>query len=210
MANVILIGAAPSTFTRAARITLHEKKVDYRLDPVEFATIGTPAFREHHPFNKIPVLRHGDAHVYETEAICRYIDEAFPGPSFQPATPLERARMTQWISVTNSYFYKSMILDTVIERLVAPRLFGRQADEARVAAAQPIVAHQFGVLEAALSRTPYLASTTPSIADFVLTPIIAYMGAVPEGQKLLAKSPKLAAWQERMASRQSFKDTMPN
>jgi len=53
------------------------------MDLVEvdvFAETGVP--KEHltrHPFGRIPAFEHNGFHLYETGAIVRYIDDAFPG-----------------------------------------------------------------------------------------------------------------------------------
>jgi len=205
MAELILYGIAPSTYTRTARLALHEKGVPYRLEPVEFRE---PAFEAIHPFRRIPALRHGDLLLYETDAICRYVDEAFAGPALQPATPAERARMAQWISVVNAYCYPTMTRDIVIERLVVPR-YGRAPDEARIAAALPEAARQLALLDRALESNAWLAGETLSLADLFLAPIVHYLGVVPESTTLLPPVPRLRAWFERVSARASFKDTPP-
>ena len=95
MADVILHGVAPSTYTRTARLTCEGKGVSYQLEPVEFGSARHLAL---HPFGKIPILEHGSTRIFETLAIARYVDEAFKGPALQPADAKGRALMTQWIS----------------------------------------------------------------------------------------------------------------
>ena len=90
-----LYGLERSVYTRIARLALEEKGVPYALCEVEiFGPDGVPP--EHlarHPFGRIPVLEHGDFWLYETTAITRYVDEAFPGPNLQPHEPMAQARM---------------------------------------------------------------------------------------------------------------------
>ncbi|HXZ01435.1 MAG TPA: glutathione S-transferase family protein [Stellaceae bacterium] len=205
--DIVLYGIARSSYTRTARLALHEKGVPYRLEPVDFAD---PAYRAIHPFNRIPALRHGDFVLYETDAICRYVDEAFPGPALQPARPAERARMAQWISMIGAYSYGTMVRDIIIERVVAERKYGRPPDEARIAAALPEAARQLALVDRALAQQPCLAGGVLSLADFFLAPIVFWLGAIPEGSTLLPPVPHVRAWFERMASRPSFKDTPPN
>ena len=77
--------------------------------------MASEAYRELHPFGKIPAMRHGDVTLFETSAIARYIDETFPGPRLQPADPRERAVMNQWISACNHYFYSDVIRRYVLQ-----------------------------------------------------------------------------------------------
>ena len=77
---VKLYGAAWSVYVRIVRLALEEKQVRYDLVEVDvFAETGVP--QEHltrHPFGRIPAFEHGDFQLYETGAIVRYIDDAFP------------------------------------------------------------------------------------------------------------------------------------
>ncbi len=99
-------GATYSTYTRTVLLALHEKSVEYTLTEVDI--LNPPLSPEHltlHPWGRIPVLEHGGFHLYETAAIARYIDEAFPGLALQPGTARGRARMAQIISILDSYGY---------------------------------------------------------------------------------------------------------
>jgi glutathione S-transferase len=89
MASIKLLGLRISVYTRIARLALEEKKVDYELQEVDiFADTGPPAeYLECNPFGTIPCLRYGNFSLYETGAICRYVDEMFLGiPPYSTAT----------------------------------------------------------------------------------------------------------------------------
>src|SRR5262245_28510480 len=105
---VVLHGLTRSVYTRVARMTLETKAVPYLLNQVEiFGPQGGP--REHlerHPFGRIPVLVHGSFQLYETHAICRYVDEGFSGAALQPSAAPARARMAQLIGLLDSYAYR--------------------------------------------------------------------------------------------------------
>ena len=75
-----------SVYTRIAQLVLEEKKIAYRLENVDiFGPEGAPDNHLlRHPFGKIPVLKHGDFLLYETNAIVRYIDESWPTLRLQP------------------------------------------------------------------------------------------------------------------------------
>lgn len=94
---VKLYGAAWSVYVRIVRLALEEKRVKYDLVEADvFAETGVP--NEHltrHPFGCIPAFQQGDFHLYETGAIVRYIDDAFPGCKLQPADPRARAKVTR-------------------------------------------------------------------------------------------------------------------
>lgn len=205
MTTLTLYGFPQSTYVRTTLMACAEKGVACSLENVD---MKSGAYRALHPFAKVPAMRHGDVVLFETEAIVRYIDEAFPGPALQPATPAERARMTQWLSVINSYIYPTMIGKIVLERF-APKIFSRPTDESVVAAAEPELAYELGVLDQALAGSPWLAGGSLSLADLLLAPILFYVAMVPEGQKALPSRKALARWNQAISARESYKSTVP-
>ncbi len=209
MAKPTLYGPGYSTYARAARLALEEKGVDYDLVEVDFIAGGMPD--EHlarHPFAKVPALEHDGLMLYETAAIERYIDEAFDGPSLQPSDPAARARMTQIISLLDSYTYPCTVSALVIQRLVQP-LLGGTADESIVEAALPEVDKSMAELERLLGDQEYLTGSALSLADLHLAPIFAYFAATPESKAIMENKPALNAWWQRMESRESLAKTQP-
>lgn len=205
MTDVTIYGPAMSTYVRAARMACAEKGVSHALEEVDFRSA---AYRRLHPFNKVPAMRHGDFALYETEAIERYIDRAFPGPPLQPKDVKALARMDQWLSAVGDYVYAVMIEELCWERLVVP-MGGGQPDEAKIRAAVPKLMEQLAILNAALAPSSYLAGAEVSLADLLLFPILVYVKATPEGQAALPKAPLLLSWLDRMAARPSAAATDP-
>ena len=209
MAKPTLYGPGYSTYARAARLALEEKGVDYDLVEIDFIAGGMPD--EHlarHPFAKVPALEHDGLMLYETAAIERYIDEAFDGPSLQPSGPAGRARMTQIISVIDSYTYPCTVGDLVIQRLVQPML-GGTADESIVEAALPEVDKSMAELERLLGDQEYLTGSALSLADLHLAPIFEYFVNTPESNGIMKDKPALNAWWQRMQARESMTTTQP-
>jgi glutathione S-transferase len=129
-----VFGAPYSVSVRSVRLTREEKAIDYDLVPVDILAAGGPP-AEHvarHPFGKIPAFEHDGFQLYEAEAITRYIDEAFAGVPLQPADVCRRARMTQIISILDSYAYRTLVWDIYVER-VARSATGSVSDEQKIA-----------------------------------------------------------------------------
>ena len=82
---VELYGYQFSVYSWIARLALEEKGVDYHWIEVDPFVQSVPvSYLALHPFNRVPTLVHDSFQLYETGAITRYIDEAFPGPSLRP------------------------------------------------------------------------------------------------------------------------------
>jgi len=199
MSDVKILGLPPSSYVRTARMICAAKGITHELEPVDFRSA---AYRDLHPFAKMPVLQHGDVTLYETLAIGSYIDETFEGPALQPDTPLGKAKMLQWISATNDYIYDSIVGGCVSERFVKP-MRGLEPDEAKIAAAVPAIAHQLDVIAAGLEHD-YLCGAKVSLADLTLAPVIAYLAATPEGEDLLPARPQVTDWMAHMREQPDF------
>ncbi|MHA6203926.1 SRPBCC domain-containing protein [Dyella soli] len=202
--TLAVIGDPRSSYCRTVRMALAEKGVAYALEP---AAPHTPEIEAHHPFGRIPVLRDGETEFYETRAILGYIEDAFDGPSLLPTGPAAvRARGEQWISVINCYTY-----DAMVRRYVFPNLFakGGQPDRAAIDAALPELDRQLALFDQAYGASDYLAGSTPSMADYLLAPILVYVEKYPEGAALFAKYANLRRAQAVIRARPSFAATAP-
>ena len=135
MSDVTLFGFPRSVYVQMAGIVLTHKEMPYTFHDLE-TEMNTESHIALHPFERVPILRHGDFTVYETSAIVGYIDDAFDGPRLTPADPQKRARMNQWISAVNGYYYPYLIYHVSHERNVFPQL-GIASDEKVVAHAMP-------------------------------------------------------------------------
>ena len=201
MTKPILYGADYSVYVRIARMALEEKGIDYELMPLDiFAAEGIPAwYLEHHPFGRIPAFEHDGLRLFETNAITRYVDEAFDGPALQPADTRGRARMGQMTGMLDAYGYRAMVWDVAVERLEKP-----EPDETLIASGLSQAQTVLRVLTSLKAPGPWLLGDHVTLADLHAAPIIAYFLKVADGQKLLAEFPEIQAWWDRIAARQAF------
>jgi len=206
--TVNLYGLTRSVYTRIARLVLQEKGVAYTLHEVEiFGPSGVPeAHRARHPFGRIPALEHDGFWLYETGAIARYVDDAFTGPSLQPVDPRTRARMSQVISVLDSYGYRPMVWHVFVERVGQP-LRGRAADETKIAAGLSASAQCLDALTALAQWQPFALGADLTLADLHAYPMLCVLALAPEGQALLNRYDGLRHWLEAMQARSSVQGT---
>lgn len=209
--TVTLHGPAYSTYARTARLVMEEKGVPYDLAEVDILSGAnqTPEHLARQPFGKVPALTHDGFRLYETFAIIRYVDEAFPGPSLQPADPQARARMTQICAVIDSYGYGAMIGQLFWQLAIVP-MQGGTADKAIVEQGLARSGQVLDAIEALAAGGATLCEGGASLADFLMLPIIEYIAMTPPGAAALAARPKLAAWAAGMATRPSVVATRPS
>jgi glutathione S-transferase len=211
MNPVTIIGFDPSTYTRSVRMACVEKDVPYELTSNGMTGPGdlkSEPFLAHNPFGLIPVLRHGDVTLFETMAICRYIDRAFDGPPLVPADTLGEAIMEQWASALACTIDRNLVRRYVIE-YAFPKGPDGAPDRQAIDAALPDVRRDLGCLNDALASGPFISGDAPSIADFMLLPMIDYVSIMPEGTELMADAPHVARFRDAFSQRPSYAETLP-
>ncbi len=210
MADPVLYGADYSVYVRIARMALAEKGVAYRLEPVDvFAADGIPPwYIEMHPFGRIPAFAHDGLTLYETAAIVRYVDEAFPGPSLQPADPKARAVLAQIVGMLDAYAYRPLVWDIAVEMVDKPKE-GLATDTVVVQRAMPLAETALSELARLKRDGDWLLGDALSLADIHAAPIIGYFLKAPIAMEMLERHPVLIAWWHRISARPSWVASEP-
>jgi glutathione S-transferase len=208
MARPIVYGPAGSSYVWSTRLALAEKGVTHDLVELNFEEMKAPEHLARHPFGKVPAFEHDGFTLYETQAIMRYVDEAFPSAPLQPIDLHQFSRMNQIMGIVDAYGWDSMAFGIVFQRLAAPRL-GFPVDEEKIAKSLPRAKTCLAEIERIAGDDEFLAGERVSLADLLAAPIVAYLGKTPEGPGLLEPHAKLRAWIRRIENRQSFQVTKP-
>lgn len=201
MSTIVIHGIPGSPYVRMPILACEEKGVPWRLEAIGFGQQASPGHLARHPFGRIPAIEHDGFSLYECQAILRYIDAAFDGPSLTPADPKRMARMSQVLNILDWYVMPSLTGAIGFNRIVKPML-GRPVDEAAIEAAIPLARTALQALEDLLGSQPYFAGDALSLADLAAIAHLDMTPASPEGAELIAGSP-LLGWLERMNARPS-------
>jgi len=182
-------------FVHRAAIMLREKgvpfdrrSVDLRNKPDWFLAIS--------PRGKVPVLLADGVSLFESAAICEFLDETHP-PHLVPADPFERARQRAWVEVANDVL-------TAQYKLLS-------------AAAEPEAEKAQAALDATLARVEEAVAdgTIPaagfSLVHVAIAPALHRFVVVADrlGVDLLARTPRLATLARALAVRPSVVETVP-
>ncbi|HEY2358164.1 MAG TPA: glutathione S-transferase family protein [Phenylobacterium sp.] len=205
MSEIIVHGIPGSPYVRMPLLACEEKGAPYRLAAMEFGKTRTPEHLEHHPFGRVPFIEHDGFWLYEAQAIIRYIDQVFDGPSLTPVDPRAQARMNQVMNIVDWYVMPSISAGIGFNRVIKP-IFGLPVDEQAVAAAVPQAKVCVKALEDILQDKPYFAGDEVTLADLMAVAHLDFLPQSPEGAAMTAGSP-LLAWLERMAKRPSVSAT---
>jgi glutathione S-transferase len=206
MTEIVLFGVSGSPYVRTAQMGLEEKQAPYRFEAMALGASKSPDYLARNPFGRIPLIEIGDFRLYETQAILRYLDAAFPQPALQPPDPQAIGRMNQIIGINDWYLFPKVNAVITFNRIVGPVLLRTTPDEAAIAAALPMARTCIGELERLLGDQAFLAGDSLTLADLMVAPQLDFLQATPEGKALLAGT-ALSAWLGRMNERPSMQRT---
>ncbi len=193
-ADELVLYTNPMSRGRVARWMLEEVGQPYRTEIIDYATtMKEPPYLAINPMGKVPALRHGDAVVTESAAICAYLADAFPQAGLAPP-PHHRLRAPyyRWL-----FFGAGPVEAAVSNRalgVVVPPERERMMGYGRFDLAM-------NALEQAVSRGDYLIGDTFTAADV-------YVGShIGFGMMFgtLEKRPAFEKYWQRVSSRPAYK-----
>ena len=205
MPTVELIGPAPSTYTRVARMVCEEKAIPYELKQ---SPPHSPDVDAIHPFGKVPVMRHGDFELCESKAIATYLDLSFPGPKLIPTEPRQAALTEQWVSLVNTRIDGTLVRTYLLNHIF-PKGADGKPDRKVIDGVVPAVKNELDLLDRTVAKTGFLAGDSFTLADINVLPILAYLRNFPESGAAIAAAKSLSAYFDRLSARPSFQNTVP-
>lgn len=212
MSLLTIIGMPRSSLTRSVRIACIEKEVAFEFTSRNVQTPGapaTPTVLDCNPFGKVPVLMHGSFVLYETAAICRYVDDHFPGPLLRPVSTEKLARMNQWISLA-----MTRLDQNIIRQFVVPMVFADDPQRhdpgfaTHMNARADIIRHDLSILDREYADG-WICGERFTIPDMMIMPMIHYLHAMPGGPEMLADAPHINDAFHRFKGRSSATQTDP-
>jgi glutathione S-transferase len=193
MADELVLYTNPMSRGRVVRWMLEEIGEPYKVQVLDYAsTMKGPAYLAINPMAKVPALRHGDAVVTETAAICAYLADAFPQAHLAPP-PGDRLRAPyyRWLFFAAGPF-EAAASNKVLGFVVPP--------ERERMMSYGNFAKTINTLEAAVSSADYLVGNRFSAADL-------YVGAqIGFGMMFgtLEKRPAFERYWQRMSARPAY------
>lgn len=198
-----VFGPGFSTLVRSVRLYCEEKGLahSYGMDirDVEVAW-RSEAHLALHPFAKVPVLLHGSMQVFETTAICRYVDAAF-STGVSTVDLQTRTLIDEWSSALVTSVDASLVRGYIVPIAGPNRLGFTDRDE--LARAQSAAEETLAILDAQLGDQPFFCGEHYSMADALLSPMLDYLAQITEPARLLGSQPRLKRYLSNMRNRPS-------
>jgi glutathione S-transferase len=208
MSKPIIIGFSQSSYVMAARAAHNYKGVDYEFRPLNFGENRTPEHLARHPWGKVPVYEHGDVRLYETTAICSYVDTAFEGPALQPRDPYQLARMHLIISIVNAYYYPTAVPGYILQ-YIFPSGPDKTPNREVIDKTIPEVRKAMEVLDRELGARKWYAGDGITLADLFVCPLLLACGMFPEGAQLMDGLANLARLKGQITAEPKFMSVLP-
>jgi len=197
-----LYGHPMSTCTRKVLTVLAEKghKADFVMVDLMKGEHKQPDHLARQPFGVVPALDDNGFKLYESRAMCRYLDETLSGTKLTPDNAKDRALMEQWISVEHSYFSPPAM--KVVFATIFTQMAGKPVDEEKLKEGRVGVEKAAVILDRHLEGKDFLVSSF-SLADICYLPYIEYLFAGGQGD-LITSHKHLASWWSRCSERKSW------
>jgi glutathione S-transferase len=180
--SITLYSADICPYCVRTRLVMNGKGIDHTLVDVDLP--DKPAWlRELNPRNRVPVLDHDGAILWESEALNDYLEALYPQPAMLPADPAGRARvrmvLRRFEDLTDAFYAARRGEDGAVEDLHA----------------------QLAWLSELVEDGGYLVGDSYTLAEPGVWPWIVRLYRVGVD---IADYPALAAWCERLAAREEY------
>lgn len=194
-APLVLVSHALCPYVQRVAIVLHEKGVPFERRDIDLAH-KPDWFLRVSPTGKTPAMLVGETTLFESSAICEYLDDTH-GPRLHPAAPLERAQHRAWMEFASTVLaaigalYSAPTTSTLDEKAHALRKLLERVDDA-------------------LGEGPYFGGAAFSMVDAAFAPALRYFQVIDADGRFgfFDELPKLDAWRRRLALRVSVRQAV--
>lgn len=197
MPDLKLVSHTLCPYVQRAAIALTEKQVAFERIVVDLGN-KPEWFKVISPLGKVPLLLVEDAILFESAAICDYLDETI-APRLHPADPIRRAQHRAWIE------FASSVLNDIWGFYVAPNADAFERKTADIAA-------KFLRLEDELAprEGPYFTGADFSLVDAAFGPVFRYFDVFERhlDPGIFDGKPKLQAWRRALSARESVRNAV--
>jgi glutathione S-transferase len=200
-----LIGALTSPYVRKVRIVLAEKKLDYQFELED--VWNAENILKANPLGKVPclVLEGGEA-VFDSRVIVEYLDTRSPVSRLIPESGRERTEVRTWEALSDG------LIDAAILARLEATWAGRSAEQR----SQAWIERQMSRVDSALlamstglGEKPWCVGIHMSLADIAVGCALGYLDFRFPQVPWRSRHPNLVRLADKLATRQSFVDTLP-
>ena len=195
-----VLGHDGSPFVRKVRIVLEERRIPYEYVYTRSSDPDSPLPR-HNPLSKIPVLVTDQGkNIYDSPVIVEYADALGSGARLIPADFDSRIEVKRWEALGDGIADATVLTSHDYDKVQTAKWHQRQRD--KIERGLATMANDLGDREFCFGESFTLADVCAGYA-------LGYLDQVLPDMDWRAAQPRLARFAERLATRESFRKTLP-
>ena len=196
-----LCGFHLSNYHNKVRIALLEKGIAFEED-AGCRPSQEDGFLARSPMGKVPFVElDGGVRLAESQAICEYLEEAYPQKPLYPRDPLARAKVRELIIVMELH------LELVARRLYRQAFFGGTISDELKAMTEKDLAKGVRAFARLVKFNPYIAGAELTLADcaaFVHLPLVTLSTRIIYGRDVLEGMAQVKPYLKMLGERPAF------
>jgi glutathione S-transferase len=200
-----LYGFPPSPNTWKVRAIATQLGIPLDLEFVDLTKPRTSEYLTVNPTGRTPTLVDGDFTLSESNAIMQYL-AGRASSTLWPDDARTRADITRWQNWQLAHWGSECCQPLIFQRLVKKLLNLGPPDDAIVAKGTEAFNREARMLDAHLSKHPYLVGDAVTLADFAVAAPLFY---AKEGELPLAPYSHVGDWFARVSALPAWRDTAP-
>ena len=198
-----LIGTAASPYTRKVRVVLAEKRMECEF-VVDAPNTDNSTVTQYNPLGKIPVLVLDDeSTLFDSRVIAEYLDSASPGNRLIPEEKRPRTQARRWEALADG------CTDAAIAVVMEKRRPVEQQSPEWIARQQGKADRALQMMADDLAAKSWCTGDFFTLADIAVGCCLGWLELRLPDLPWRRNHPNLARLADKLAQRQSFKDTAP-
>lgn len=196
-----LSGFHVSNYHNKVRLALLEKGIAFEED-ANCRPSQKDEWLARSPMGKVPVIEVDGTALAESQAICEYLEDAYPQVPLYPKDPLARAKVRELIAVIELH------MELVARRLYGALYFGGQVSEETKKEVERDLAKGVRAFSKLVKFDPYIAGKEFTLADcvaFVSLPLISMTSKLAFGKDALESVPQVKPYLKMLGERPHFR-----
>ena len=196
-----LIGTATSPYTRKVRVVLAEKRMECEF-VVDAPNTDNSTVTQYNPLGKIPVLiLDDDSTLFDSRVIVEYLDSASPGNRLIPEEKRPRTQVRRWEALADGCTDAAVAVEKRRQEAhQSPEWIARQQGKADRA---------LQMMADDLAAKSWCTGDFFTLADIAVVCCLGWLDLRLPDLPWRRNHPNLARLADKLAQRQSFKDTAP-
>ncbi len=156
---------ALSPFCRKVRLTLAEKRIEVELVEERYWE-QSPDFLRRNPAGKVPVLRIDSKVMSESQAICEWLEDAYPAPQLMPRDPEAKYEVRRLCAWFDDKFHSEVTSKLLYERVNKKVMALGYPDSKNVKSGATRIKYHLDYMAWLLDQRRWLAGDSMTLADF--------------------------------------------